>query len=166
MFCFVHQLFLGLTITMTTDEGDTSLVTIVVAFGFLPKQFERCMDLWMVLCPSMKSGLVVGAVKPYLRKRICLNFLHSQAAGTQKLQAWVLAPEPLGETFTIFFFSKCKFQNAGNLTAAHTSGVLVIITLRLRTRHFLDASPPLFLPFAFLPASNFFTLKIWRKQAS
>ena len=50
MFCNLHQLFLELTITMTTDEGDTSLVTIVVAFGFLPKNFfggegGGCMDL-------------------------------------------------------------------------------------------------------------------------
>ena len=41
-------------------------------------------------------------LKPYLMQKN-LNFLHSQAAGMQKLQARMIAPEPPGETFTSYF---------------------------------------------------------------
>ena len=38
-------------------------------------------------------------------KRICLNILHSQVAGMQKLLVRVLTSEPPGETFTNYFSS-------------------------------------------------------------
>ena len=60
-------------------------VILVVAFVFFPKIFSDgdTMKFW-------------GHSNSTLCKRICLNFLHSRATGTQKLQA--LAPKPPGET--------------------------------------------------------------------
>ena len=51
-----------------------------------------------------------GILRPYLMQRICLNFLHSQATGTQKFWTWVsslatlLSLEPPGEFFTNYFY--------------------------------------------------------------
>ena len=52
-----------------------------------------------------------GHQNPALCKRICLNFLQSQAEGTQKLRVQALTPplvpEPPGETLTIFSSQNC-----------------------------------------------------------
>ena len=73
-------------------------VTLVVAFNFLPQNLGGDRYLWVVLCPSMNAGSVrgyhevMGTLKHFLIQRFCLNLLHSQAVGMQKLWVWALTP--------------------------------------------------------------------------
>ena len=78
-------------------------VTLVIAFGFLPKILGGAGDLRMVLCHSMIAGSVVGTLKPYFMQK---NFRREHS----------LAPEIPGETFTIFcfLFSWCPWNKQSN----------------------------------------------------
>ena len=95
--------------------GGLFRVTLVVAFGFSPQNFGRWWDLWMILCHCMNVGSVVaipwagGETQPLSHAKELFQLCTQQAAGTQKLQAWVpsLSSEPPGETFTSIMFSRC-----------------------------------------------------------
>ena len=76
----------------------------------------------MALWHFMNAGSVVGipwGSGGHSNKIICLNFLHSQVVGMQKLWAWVfvpavpsLIPEPPGRISTTWFFF-CWFWGVG-----------------------------------------------------